>query len=1019
MTDLSGALDYRSVLDGFADAVVAANGAGCIVYANRAAETLLDWPTGALVGEPLTAIQPVRFQDAHRAGLARYLATGVPTLIGGRARFPARRRDGSEVDVELALSAFRLGDGSELFVAALRDLRERVELERQIEVTGVLRAAGAAATKLAVAPDEDTLLGTVVSTLADEFDAALARVWLHDPATATLRLRASAGLSTATADSSRATIDVATSPSKVAEVARTHRPVVHNGLAGDTRFDQAWVAREGIVAVASFPLLAGSELLGVLVHFARRPLPDEIVEALANFAAIVAASLGRDRLLDRERTAHAAAEAARDRASLLAEAAAVLAAALDEPAALVALGRLLVPAVANRAVFDMTGAVSAVRRIVVGPTGPGAAPAMSLVSDDDAPNEPSAAELDAGDVAQPRPTVTDSRLVVPIVARGATLGALTLTRDDAGRRYGPDDLTLVQELARRAGLAVDNVRLVHDARRAEERARRQALHLDALAEAGQAFAAASLDPSDVLDVIARRTVEAIGDGCIIRLVSEDGARFEPAAAHHPSLDAQAMLWDILTTTDYPIGDGLVGRVATSGSPVLLPSVDPAELRDMLKPEFRPFLDRFGIHGVLAVPLRARGHTIGTLMTWRDHPGTPYTSDDLALAQGLADRAAVAIENARLYREQVAATDRIRLLAAERAAVLGQIADGVIIADPDGRIAFVNDAASRLHGVERLGVAVDNYTEAYHLLTLDGDPYPSTDLPLARAVQRGETVVNALWRIRRPDGTEIVAQGSASPVVGDNGERLGAVVTMRDVTAEFELDRQKDDFVAAASHDLKTPLTAIKGWAQLLHQRADRDPTRDGDRRALRAIETQANVLDRLIEELLAASHLRGNEPIALALTAFDLVDFAERLVAQTRALAAGHRVRLIAPDPVPGRWDEAKLEQIVGNLIANAIKYSPDGGEIEVGVTLATDEARLTVRDQGLGIPATALPRVFDRYFRVERTGPAGAIHGLGLGLFSAQRLATRHGGRIEVASDHGRGSAFTLILPLVTSDEP
>jgi len=287
------------------------------------------------------------------------------------------------------------------------------------------------------------------------------------------------------------------------------------------------------------------------------------------------------------------------------------------------------------------------------------------------------------------------------------------------------------------------------------------------------------------------------------------------------------------------------------------------------------------------------------------------------------------------------------------------------------------------------------------------------------VVRGETVVNALWRVRRPDGTEIVAQGSAAPVVGDNGARLGAVVTMRDVTAEHELDRQKDEFVAAASHDLRTPLTAIKGWAQLLRQRADADPARAGDLRALGAIETQANVIDRLIDELLAASRLRVGEAIALDLTAFDLVDFAGRLVAQAQALAVGHRVRLLAPDPVPGRWDESKLEQIVGNLIANAIKYSPDGGEIEVSVTRDGDEARLVVRDQGLGIPATALPRLFDRYYRVERAGSAGAIHGLGLGLFSAQRLTTRHGGRIEVASDHGYGSAFTLILPLVTSDEP
>ncbi len=134
-----------------------------------------------------------------------------------------------------------------------------------------------------------------------------------------------------------------------------------------------------------------------------------------------------------------------------------------------------------------------------------------------------------------------------------------------------------------------------------------------------------------------------------------------------------------------------------------------------------------------------------------------------------------------------ASEQTSALAAQQSAILGQVAEGVIVTDPDGRITFVNDVAHRLHGVARLDVTPDAYSESYHLLTLDGAPYPPHALPLARAVLRDETVVDAEWRIRRPDGSEIIAQGSATPVRGDDGTRLGAVLTMRDVTESRALE----------------------------------------------------------------------------------------------------------------------------------------------------------------------------------------------------------------------------------------
>ena len=128
-------------------------------------------------------------------------------------------------------------------------------------------------------------------------------------------------------------------------------------------------------------------------------------------------------------------------------------------------------------------------------------------------------------------------------------------------------------------------------------------------------------------------------------------------------------------------------------------------------------------------------------------------------------------------------------AAERDAILGQLAEGVVVTDPDGRITFVNDAAVRLHGGERLDVGPDEYADTYHLFTEDGQPYPSKDLPLARAVTRGETILGARWRIRRPDGSEVLAVGNARPVYNPDGSRIGAVLTLRDETARVEAENR--------------------------------------------------------------------------------------------------------------------------------------------------------------------------------------------------------------------------------------
>jgi PAS domain S-box-containing protein len=236
-------------------------------------------------------------------------------------------------------------------------------------------------------------------------------------------------------------------------------------------------------------------------------------------------------------------------------------------------------------------------------------------------------------------------------------------------------------------------------------------------------------------------------------------------------------------------------------------------------------------------------------------------------------------------------------------------------------------------------------------------------------------------------------------------------------------RVRDEFLAAASHDLKNPLGAIKGIAQILGRRVER---LDVLERAalvdgLSRIDTTVNRMARLIDTLLDVTRIQMGQPLPLDRAPVDLVALARQIVDDQQPAAPRHRLRLDAtPAKLVGVWDAGRLERMVGNLVSNAVKYSPEGGAVAVTIRQATANDRawavLAVRDRGVGIPAGDLPRIFERFQRGRNV--AGTIPGTGIGLAAARQVVEQHGGRITVASQEGQGTTFTVRLPL-TPDLP
>jgi signal transduction histidine kinase len=225
---------------------------------------------------------------------------------------------------------------------------------------------------------------------------------------------------------------------------------------------------------------------------------------------------------------------------------------------------------------------------------------------------------------------------------------------------------------------------------------------------------------------------------------------------------------------------------------------------------------------------------------------------------------------------------------------------------------------------------------------------------------------------------------------------------------------RDDVLATVSHDLKTPLTAVRGTSELLARRVRRQPQdAETDRvlEGLARIQAAATRMERMMNELLDAARLQTGEPLVLEREPVDLVPLVREALAEQQAANERHSLRLETEvDELIGDWDGPRLRRVLDNLLSNAIKYSPTGGEIVVELAADGGCAVLQVRDQGLGIPAEDLPHIFERFRRARN---AVEIVGTGLGLSGARQLVEQHGGSIEAESQEGAGSTFTVRLPL------
>lgn len=350
-------------------------------------------------------------------------------------------------------------------------------------------------------------------------------------------------------------------------------------------------------------------------------------------------------------------------------------------------------------------------------------------------------------------------------------------------------------------------------------------------------------------------------------------------------------------------------------------------------------------------------------------------------------------------------------AAELEATISNIADPVFVCDGEGKIRLVNRAGREMIGDISAGESrkLVDAIAALGPRHPDGQWVKPEELAIARAL-RGE-VVRGMEEVVHDArlGRDRYLLVSAAPIRDAEGRFMGAVEVLSDITTLKELDLLKDQFITVAAHEIKTPVTAIKGFAQTLARASGACAPKY--QKALETIVQQSDRIDALVRDFLDVSSMRWGR-VKLAPAPLDLTALVAECVARKSALTPKHQLVISRRDPARVVGDRERLSQVVENLLDNAVKFSPVGGEIEVRVTREQGRAVVSVRDHGVGIPIDRRRHLFERFYRAH-IGTPYDYGGLGVGLYISREIVRQHGGDIWFESEEGKGSTFYFSLPL------
>jgi two-component system phosphate regulon sensor histidine kinase PhoR len=490
--------------------------------------------------------------------------------------------------------------------------------------------------------------------------------------------------------------------------------------------------------------------------------------------------------------------------------------------------------------------------------------------------------------------------------------------------------------------------------------------LETLAQLGKTITR-HLDPDQALASIVDAAVRLTGaeEGSLMLVDEASGELYMRASKNFDD--------EFVRTFRMKVEDSLAGEVIRTGEPILLDGESPRKIKTS-----------FLVHSLIFVPLLLEGKIVGLLGVDNRTARLPLHDSDLSLMEALAEYAVIALENARLYDATQAHLHQLET-------VIQQVEDGVLITDPEGRMLLANRTIRGLFGlgdeplVGRLLKEVLPNPEVQYLFS------------------RRQSGASTLRRTEITLSDDRIFNAHLTPIEG-----VGYAIVMNDITQLKELDRLKSEFVSTVSHDLRSPLTTILGYVDLIERAG---PVSRQQKEFISRIQNSVGSITTLISDLLDLGKIESGIDSQKEMVLLNAL--ARNALEGIRTRAESKHVHLLFSldeEIPPLNGNPVRLRQMISNLLDNAVKYTPEGGTVNLTTQREEDQVLLRISDTGIGIPAAEIPFVFNKFYRASNVQNTA---GTGLGLSIVKSVIEIHGGRVWVDSTDGKGTKFTVVLPL------
>ncbi|MDD5511144.1 MAG: ATP-binding protein [Dehalococcoidales bacterium] len=502
----------------------------------------------------------------------------------------------------------------------------------------------------------------------------------------------------------------------------------------------------------------------------------------------------------------------------------------------------------------------------------------------------------------------------------------------------------------------------------------------------------SIDLKATLELILRNAVKALGGSSgVVATWNEAEHRFIVDASYSMDANSLAQLESILTE----IAPDLAGSKVSFN------------LLSKLLPDSTLPLSNQGViqDPIITLPLQIGEKWMGLIYVLRPLNSLPFSKVDQPILAAFAEEAATAVQNAKLAYFLAKEKQRIE-------SILEGSADGIVSIDSQRRITGFNRAMEKLTGYSRDEALGKECHKILDFRTGDDKSLCYTQCPMIVKTYLGtDTVQESQGIIRKKNGRGLDVAMKYSILPSMDGKPVNAVVNVRDLSSFRELENLREAFLSMLGHELQTPLSIIKGYASTLISSGggwDQETLRQG----LNVIEEESDRLSALVSRLLLASRISSGVKI-LVKEPVSLTNLVGKIMRRFQVVSNIHDFKSdFEPELPPVLVEPQMIEEVIYNLVDNAVKYSPTGGTITISGRKKDNQIRVTVSDQGLGISNVDKQRVFERFYRTDGVLER-KLKGLGLGLYICKSIIEAHGGTIEVDSEVGKGSRFTFSLPL------